>query len=59
MRAEQQRVAIGGLGEEIARRPDPGGWPSASLSLLAIKRAGISVGPPAPKPTRSRMVLFG
>jgi hypothetical protein len=25
-------------------------WPSASPSLSATKRAGISVGPPAPKP---------
>src|SRR5262249_48840614 len=34
-------------------------WPSASPSLSATKRAGISVGPPAPKPTTSRIGRVG
>jgi hypothetical protein len=41
--------AAAGLFSTITR------WPSASPSLSATKRAGMSVGPPAPKPTTSRI----
>ena len=69
VRAEQQRVAV------APAAPAPRGWracrrrrcgcrpararPSRSPSLSAMKRAGMSVGPPAAKPTTRRTAWSG
>src|SRR5262249_31477601 len=60
MCAQQKRVAVGRTRDHVTRGDNATRgrliltrWPSASLSLSAMNLAGISVGPPTPKPTTS------